>query len=45
MNNAPSNVQLKSKGLKAMNEKDVKKETENSKAVKILVQAIIYIFP
>ena len=27
MNNAPSNVQLKAKGLKAMNEKNVKKET------------------
>ena len=44
MNNAPSNVQLKAKGLKAMNEKDVKKETEKSKITKILVQAVIYVF-
>ena len=44
MNNAPSNVQLKAKGLKAMNEKNVKKETGKSKITKILVQAVIYIF-
>jgi len=42
MNNVPSNVQKK--GLKAMNEKDVKKETEKSKITKFLVQTVIYLF-
>lgn len=42
MNNVPSSVQKK--GLKAMNEKDVKKETEKSKITKFLVQTVIYLF-
>ncbi len=38
------NKSTNTKGLKAMNEKNVKKETEKSKIVKFLVQAVIYIF-
>lgn len=44
MNNVSSQAEKQTKGLKAMNEKNVKRETEKSKAVKIIVQAVIYIF-